>query len=375
MSVRLDAPGGLAMLPYRTGIITRQISPENPLGGKGAACRATPDPANPDLPHSAAALDLGRGWKVRPFIGLAAGSTAVLADIEGPGTISYLWLTSDLADHRALILRAYWDDEAAPSVEAPLGDFFAAGHSAAPHTVTSIPIVVGPSRGYSSYWPMPFRSHARLTLTNTAGEDARIVTYKVLYHLVDVGDDAAYFHAQWRSGRVPLDRPEHIVVDGIRGSGSYVGTSIAWAARSGGWWGEGEVKFFIDGDGEFPTIADTGTEDYFGGAWGFGFDAAVHAPGDITGERSFSAPYVGCPLAGVTTREGYRRYSLYRWHIPDAIGFERDLRVTIQSLGWNAAGDRYRPRDDDVASVAYWYQREPHAPFPIDDPSAAPRSG
>jgi hypothetical protein len=351
-------------LPYRAGIVTRQISPENPDGSKGGAGHAVPDPSNPDLPHSGAALDLGRGWKVRPFIGLAAGSTTTLADVIGPGSISYLWLTSDLLDYRSLILRCYWDDEAEPSVDSPLGDFFAMGHSAAPHTVTSIPVVVGPSRGCSSYWPMPFRRRARMTLSNVGPNDAKIVAYKVLYHQGEVGDDAAYFHAQWRSGVVPLDHPEHVILDDVAGEGVYVGTYLAWAARTGGWFGEGEVKFFIDGDGEFPTIADTGTEDYFGGAWGFGFDAHLHGPGEQTGERSFSAPYVGCPLAGATTREGYRRYSLYRWHIPDAIGFTRDLRVTVQSLGWNAAGDRYRPRDDEIASVAYWYQQEPHRPFP-----------
>jgi hypothetical protein len=355
--------GTLESLPRLLGVVTRQVSPENPDGSKGGAARADPDPSNPNLPHSAAALDLGRGWKVRPFITVPARSTAILADIAGPGTIRYLWITSDLVDYRSLVLRAFWDDETSASVESPLGDFFAMGHSTAPHTVTSMPVVVGPSRGCGSYWPMPFRRRARLTLENTGTTDARIVAYKVLYHAEPIGDDTGYFHAQWRSTRVNVERPEHVILDGVHGPGIYVGTYLAWAARSGGWWGEGEVKFFIDGDDEYPTIADTGTEDYFGGAWGFGFDASVLAPGDRTGEQSFSAPYCGCPLAGVTTREGYRRYSLYRWHIPDAIGFQDDLRVTVQSLGWQPSGDRYRPRDDDIASVAYWYQREPHLPF------------
>jgi len=350
------AAGSLAALPYMTGVVTRQISGENPTGAKGGGCQRDPDPSDPDLPHSGAALDLGRGWKVRPFTDLRAGQTKVLADIDGPGAISYIWIASDVARYNSLILRWYWDDDPEPSVEAPVGQFFAMGHDDAPHDVLSIPIVVAPSRGCSSYWPMPFRRHAKLTLENSGGQDAKVIAFKVLYRLHDVGDDAAYFHARYSASIPSLEQPEHTILDGVRGRGLYVGTSIAWGARSGGWWGEGEVKFYIDGDSEYPSIADSGTEDYFGGAWAFGMDSKVFAPGQVTGERPFNAPYLGCPLAGAVTRDGIRRYSLYRWHIPDGIGFESDLRVTIQSLGW-FPNKRLRPRDDEIASVAYWYQR------------------
>lgn len=355
MTRLIETLGDLARLPTQTGIVSRQVSPENPTGGKGMACLAVPDPDDPDLPHSAASVDLGRGWKVRPFLDLPAGRSVALADIPGPGTITHFWFTSDVLAFNALILRIWWDDDPKPAVEVPAGAFFAMGHDDVPHTVTSIPVTVGPSRGCACYWPMPFRLRARITLENTGLHDAKVIAYRVGYRQETVAGDVGYFHAAYRRSIPPDDRPEHVILDGVQGRGVYVGTSIAWTARSAGWWGEGELKFFIDGDGEFPTIADTGTEDYFGGAWGFGLDAPIHAPGDRAGELPFSGPYAGCPLVGVVTPDGMRRSSLYRWHIPDPIGFQEDLRVTVQSLGWFPTG-RYRPRDDDIASVAYWYQ-------------------
>ena len=156
------------------------------------------------------------------------------------------------------------------------------------------------------------------------------------------------------------DYPEHVIVDGIRGQGLYVGTYLAWTALSSGWWGEGEVKFYLDGDGQFPTMADNGTEDYFGGAWGFADFHSDH-------EMEFNAPYVGLPLARTNDTHGPRRFSLYRWHILDSIGFSSDLRVTVQALGWWPGG-HYEPLTDDIASVAYWYQLEPHSPYPLFPP-------
>ncbi|MHB9033476.1 MAG: glycoside hydrolase family 172 protein [Anaerolineae bacterium] len=346
----------LGMLPYNVGVPTRQISAENPTGEKGRACLWDPDPSDPNLAHSGAALDLGRGWKVRPFIPVKAGETVTLADIEGPGCINQFWITSDLADYRALVLRFYWDDEPGPSVETPLGDLFALGHDPAPHLVTSLPVTVGPHRACASYWQMPFRRRARIILENQHSKTANVVAYKVLYKLLPVPDEAAYFHAQWRRSTTRREQPEHVILDGVRGVGAYAGTYLAWTTRCQGWWGEGEVKFFIDGDGEFPTIADNGTEDYFGGAWGFAGRDGL--------EQAFSAPFNGLPLAQVNDPHGPRRYSLYRWHLLDNIGFSQDLRVTVQALGWWPNG-RYQPLEDDIASVAYWYQREPHASFPV----------
>jgi hypothetical protein len=355
--------GLLGSLPSAIGTETRQVSAENPTGEKGGGCRAEPDPGNPDLVHSRFAVGLGRGWKVRPFIRLPAGKTATLADIRGPGCISQVFLTSDLPQYRALVLRIHWDDEELPSVEVPLGDLFAMGHDAAPHTVSSLAVTVAPRRGCSCWWQMPFRTRARVTLEHRHGTDANVVAYRVLYHPGDVDPDAGYFHAQWRRGVPPAEHPEHEILGGVRGVGAYVGTYLAWTARSPGWWGEGEVKFWIDGDAEFPTMADNGTEDYFGGAWGFTDPAG--------NEQTFSAPFTGLSLATAPDDRGERRFSMYRWHLLDPVGFRQDLRVAVQSLGWNDGGT-YRPRADEIGSVAYWYQREPHAPFPAMPPVPDP---
>ena len=136
-----------------------------------------------------------------------------------------------------------------------------------------------------------------------------------------------------------------------------MGTYIAWGVNNSGWWGEGEVKFYLDGDHDFPTICGTGTEDYFGGAWNF-----EYPPGEY-GE--FSAPYSGLPqiLRPDGLYRSQQRFGLYRWHIMDPIRFQQDLRLTIQALGWRSEG-RYLPLQDDIASTAFWYQAEPHAPFP-----------
>lgn len=347
----------LSSLTQQAGIVTRQISPENPTGEKGRACLWDPNPDDPFLAHSGPATDLGRGWKVRPFIGLKSGETATIADIEGPGCINQFFITSDLPHYRCLILRIYWDDEPTPSVEVPLGDFFAIGHDGSPHTVHSLPVNVGTRRACQCYWQMPFRKRARITLENDGPEDAHIVAYKILYRLYPIPDDAAYFHAQWRRSLTRRDYPEHVILSDVSGKGVYVGTYLAWTALSRGWWGEGEVKFFLDGDGEFPTIADTGTEDYFGGAWCFYKDARTPP------EQVFNAPFCGLPLAAVDDNNSSRRFSLYRWHILDAIGFSENLKVTVQTLGWWPYR-KYQPLTDDVASVAYWYQLEPHQPFP-----------
>jgi hypothetical protein len=348
-------------LPHAVGIPTRQTSAENPTGAKGAGARWDPNPSDPDLPYSGPAVALGRSWKVRPYVPLAAGETLVLADVDGPGVIRHLFLTTDAPALRPLILRAWWDDEPTPSVEVPFGDFFGIGHDGVEYTYSSHPVTVAPARGCSSAWPMPFGTHARLTLTNEGETDARVVAYRVAWRQETVGPDTGRFHAQWRGTRTSPGSPEHTILDAV-GRGAYVGTSLALTARSPGWWGEGEVKFFLDDDGEFPTIVDNGTEDYFGGAWGFGRDLELPGSSGPGVETAYQSAFAGCPL--ITAPEGgIRRISAYRWHIPDPIGFERNIRVTVQALGWGDDG-RYAIRSDDLATVAYWYQTEPHASFP-----------
>lgn len=327
---------------------TRSISAENFTGEKGKGGMAT------EGTGASAARDLGQGWKVSPSISIPAQSTFNLAEIEGPGAITHIWMTTHVNHWRSLVLRFYWDDEETPSVEVPYGDFFCNGWRELA-LVSSLPITVAPNGGMNSYWEMPFRKSAKVTIENLSDENV-ILYYQIDYTLTEVPDDVAYFHAQWRRNN-PLPYKEvHTLLDGVKGRGHYVGTYIAWGVNNNGWWGEGEVKFYLDGDDEFPTICGTGTEDYFGGAWNW----------DVNREyRTYSTPYLG--MHQVIKPDGlYRsqqRFGMYRWHVRDPIRFEQDLRVTIQALGWRSGG-RYLPLQDDIASTAFWYQTEPHAPFP-----------
>jgi len=332
---------GLGSLPLLSDAVTRSISAENPSGTKGGGARAIPNEGDP-------ASMLGEGWKVRPCITLEPGTTTTLADISGPGIIQHIWITVDPRAYRDTVLRFYWDDEVEPSIEVPLGDFFCNGH-ALRYNVNSLPMAVNPSGGFNSYWPMPFHKHARITIESQHREAIGGFFYQITYALTEIPDNAAYFHAQWRQSMTTRQIPEHVILDGVKGQGHYVGTFLAWAQLSNGWWGEGEIKFFMDGDSSYPTICGTGTEDYFCGAWGFG------------GE-TYSTPFLGYPLYRKEPGE-VPLHGLYRWHIMDPIRFQSDLKVTIQALGW-WPNHKFQPLTDDIASVAYWYQAEPHAPFP-----------
>jgi len=336
----------LASLPVLTAARTRSVSAENPTGARGRGGMAVPDPTEAEFPDSARAADtLGRGWKVRPFLRVDKGQTATLMDVDGPGVIQHIWMVENLG--RAHVLRFYWDGEDRPSIEVPAPDFFAVGHGRfAP--VNSLAVVANPRNALNCYWPMPFRKHARVTLTNDSPDrDLTLLAYQITYAEVAVPEGVGSLHAQFRRARTDRRNP-YVILDGVTGRGRYVGTFLAWVQREKGWFGEGEVKFYLDGDREFPTICGTGTEDYFGGSYGF------PAP--------FSGPYSGTTLPANDGAEPPNFWSLYRWHIADPICFEQDLRVTIQALGWE--GPRYKKLADDVASVAYWYQAEPHAPFP-----------
>lgn len=169
-----------------------------------------------------------------------------------------------------------------------------------------------------------------------------------------------YFHAQYRRNQTTVEKPVYTILDDVHGKGCYVGTYLAWNSLNSSWWGEGEVKFYIDGDSSFPTMADNGTEDYFGGSFGFSpfnTDLAGNA------EQTFSTAYLGMPLAKTDHPSGGRRFSLYRWHIHDNIGFFSDLKVTVDTLGWWRKPG-LRPLSEEISSVAYWYQYEEHTGFP-----------
>jgi hypothetical protein len=328
---------------------TRSISPENFTGAKGGGGQAT------EGTGAKAARDLGKGWKVSPSVDIKAGETFTLADISGPGAIQHIWMTPT-GHWRFQILRIYWDGEATPSVEAPIGDFFASGWGKHGQ-ISSLAVAVNPGSAFNSYWTMPFRKSCRMTITNVGPKDATLY-YQITYALTDVPDDAAYFHAQFRRVNPLPYKSVYTVLDNVKGEGHYVGTHLAWGVKNDGWWGEGEIKFYMDGDTEFPTICGTGTEDYFCGSYDFE-NQETHR------YEPFTTPYTGLSL--VTRPDGLyqsqERFSLYRWHIMDPIRFGQDLRVTIQALGWRSDGT-YLPLQDDIASVAYWYQAEPHGAFP-----------
>jgi hypothetical protein len=328
---------------------TFSISPENFTGEKGKAAMAEKGNA------SAAARDLGQGWKVNPFIIIDPKQTFTLAEITGQGAIQHIWMTPT-GNWRYSILRMYWDDETQPSVEAPVGDFFAMGWGKyAP--LSSLAICVNPGSAFNSYWPMPFRKKAKITMENLDEQPMRLY-YQIDYTQTQVPRDAAYFHAQFRRVNPLPYKQVYTIVDNIKGRGHYVGTYMAWGVNSNGWWGEGEIKFYMDGDKEFPTIAGTGTEDYFCGSYNFENKEKKEY-------EEFTTPYTG--LIQVIKPDGLyvsqQRFGLYRWHIVDPVRYEQDLKITIQALGWRG-NRRYLPLMDDISSVAYWYQTEPHASFP-----------
>ena len=342
---------GLGNLARLSAAETRSISAENPTGAKGAGGQAT------EGTGAVCARELGQGWKISPSINLPGNTTVTLADVDGPGAIQQIWLTLHPTFWRRVVLRIYWDDETTPSVETPIGDFFCNGWGVRSN-VTSLPVAVNPAGGFNCYWEMPFRKHARITVENVSPDTLNGFYYQINYTLTEIPADRAYFHAQWRRSN-PLPYGEvHTLLDGVQGQGHYVGTYLAWGVNNNGWWGEGEIKFYIDGDNPWPTICGTGTEDYFGGAWGF----FKHPTKDPV-EQAFNAPFYGMSLAHTGSADGPRYFSLYRWHILDSIGFAQDLKVTVQALGW-WPGSQYEPLTDDIASVAFWYQTEPHGPFP-----------
>lgn len=334
---------------------TRSISPENRTGEKGKGGMTPLEEGS--AKH--AARELGQGWKVNPYLIVNSDSTIVLAEIEGPGAIQQIWMTPT-GHWRYTILRIYWDDETEPSVEVPVGDFFCA-EGGGFNQISSLAVCVNPGSAFNCYWIMPFRKKCKITLENIDEKPMRVY-YQVNYTLTDVPNDAAYFHAQFRRQNPVEYKQDYTLVDGIKGKGHYVGTWMLWQTNSRGWWGEGEIKFFMDGDKKFPTICGTGTEDYFCGSYGF---AQKRADGKW-GYVDYTTPYAGFAVSEPDDNlldMAQTRFKLYRWHITDPIRFDKDLKVTMQALGWRSGG-RYLPLRDDIASVAFWYQTEPHATFP-----------
>ncbi|RSX54441.1 glycoside hydrolase family 172 protein [Bifidobacterium samirii] len=352
--------------------VSRAITAENPTGAKGAGGKAS--------------SALGPSRKGSPCLNdIPAGATVTLADIDGPGAITHIWFTvdekttdADCFVLRDLVLRMYWDDETTPSVEAPLGDFFCCGFARA-CIVNSAPVAVVPNRGFNCYWHMPFARHARITIENQHANPIPALFYQIDYRIEDEAvaqaaesGELTYFHAQWRRQPITDLGHDYVVLDGVHGRGHYVGTYLALSTLERYWWGEGEMKFYIDGDEEYPTICGTGTEDYFGGSWSF-----ARQEHGRTVEQTYCTPYLGYPYYSRHDTLIHNDYhnddvppqrGFYRWHIPDPITFHHDLKVTLQQIGVGHRG--LFERRDDVTTVAYWYQTAGHTPFPALPPAS-----
>jgi len=349
-----------SMLPFLREGRSRSINWENQTGEKGKG--------------GMAASGLGASRKGSPCIPLVkAGETVTLAETAGPGVIQHIWMTvTNQASPRNryilrdLVVRIYWDGESAPSVESPLGDFFCCGFGVS-YLVNSMPVAVNPTRGFNCYFPMPFHKSMKITLENQCDEDVNAFFYQVDYCLLDkLPENTGYFHAQWRRQRLTEKAKDYVILDNVKGKGQYVGTYMALTTLERYWYGEGEIKFYLDGDQAYPTICGTGTEDYFGGAWSF----ATQKDGK-TVENTYCTPFLGYPYYSHHDSELHNDYhnddippqrSFYRWHIMDPVLFAEDIRVAIQQIGISYGG--LFERQDDVATVAYWYQAEPHIPFP-----------
>ena len=330
------------------GIRVRQVTAENVHGKAHSAAQAwfraeeslvesrrmgQPDSlAEPSHPF-------GQGFKVRPCLQMTAHSLVTLLDYDGPAVIRHFWCTTRVEALPQLVLRFYWDGAVTPAIEVPLGHFFCNAGAAYEGAVHSILVNVNPNHGLNCFIPMPFRKHGRCTLENLS--DSPLAFY-YSFSLTEeaVPEEEYYLHAYYHHEERTNPKEGYTILPKVVGCGRYLGTYLTWHQQSDGWWGEGEVKMFLDGDGAFPTLCGTGTEDYFGGAWNF--------------KRPFTAPFLGCPH--LEEEKAGSRHAMYRFHVPDPILFERELRVTCQCLGWGS-DESYRALEDEVSSLAYWYQK------------------
>ena len=333
--------------------VTRQISAENPTGIQGGGSKVNPDGEDISLPHISPASELGPGFKVRPYIQLEPGATVDIADIAGPAVVTGFFITSNISNINLLQLQCYWNHDVLPAVDVPVGAFFGTGHIVQTYNLFSHPVSVAPANGCTSYWAMPFEIHGRMTITNNSSQFVEIIAYRITYEVGAKMCEIPKFYAHYSSTQCSAYTPTHTVLNQESADGFYVGTTLYWTTQRKSWWGEGQIKFYLDGDKEFPSLVEAGTEDYFGGAWAFGKDAHHSQPNELF-EHEFCAPFFGAPFIE-TDENNMRRVSMYRWHIPDPIYFRDSLRIEVQSLGWGS-NKKYAIRDDLIASVAYWYQ-------------------
>jgi hypothetical protein len=278
----------------------------------------------------------------RDSLSIESGKTAILAEIKGPAAIHHIWVTiaAEAFYGRKIVLRVYWDGEDVPSVEAPIGDFFGVGHGLN-RDLASLPIACSSEgRARNCYWYMPFRWSCRVTVTNEGQRPVDAFYYYIDYReLEGLRPDAPYFHAQYRQEFPCLGQKNYVLLDAA-GAGHYVGCNLSVLQRTMGWWGEGDDMIYVDGE-TTPSLHGTGSEDYFSDAWGM---------------REGQHLFYGCPLQEEDFQPGSKA-TVYRFHIPDPVPFKKSIRVTIEHGHANDRSDYY-------SSVAYWYQTEPHVPYP-----------
>jgi hypothetical protein len=278
----------------------------------------------------------------RDALPIEPGATAILAEIQGLGAIHHIWVTiaAEPFYGRKLILRMYWDGEKNPSVEAPIGDFFGVGHGLN-RNFSSLPInCSSEGRARNCYWFMPFRRSAKVTVTNEGSQPVAAFYYYIDYRVLrELPPDTPSFHAQYRQEMPCLPDKNYLLLE-AEGRGHYAGCNLSILQRSMGWWGEGDDMIYVDGESS-PSLHGTGSEDYFSDAWGMREDENL---------------FYGCPLQEDDFQAGSKA-TVYRFHIPDPIPFQKSIRVTIEHGHANDRSDYY-------SSVSYWYQAEPHKPFP-----------
>lgn len=283
------------------------------------------------------------------------GQTHTLMDVKGPGVITHIWMTflgpevqgwapQGSATHQEMLLRIYWDGETKPSVEAPVGDFFANSFGKR-SSVVSVPVIVEDADSYNCFWHMPFRKSARVEIVNQSSKNINLLYYNIDWIQKPILGDTPYFHAQYRQ-EYPVENGKDYVVLETQGKGHYVGTVMSVRSRSPSWFGEGDEKIYIDNENR-PSIWGTGTEDYFLSAWGL---------------QTTSTPYFGTPYFDQWGIVGGHT-SAYRWHVNDPIVFQKGIKVTFEHWGWISPDENagyksmsWNEREDDFSSVAFWYQ-------------------
>ena len=310
-----------------TAVESRSISYENRTGAKGAGGKA--------------ASNLGVGRKGSPAVNIAAGATFELCDIKGPGIIRHIWVTTrgEPINLRSMMVRAYWEGQEHASIECPLGDFMGIAHGRVVAYQSAVHSV-GESAGMNIWLPMPFAKRARMTMTND-GKNSSVLFYQIDYTINDkLPRKCGRLHVLFRRENPTTLKKDFELLPPRKGAGRFIGSVIGIHPLSGNWWGEGEIKVYMDGDKEFPTICGTGSEDYVGLSWGI---------------QQTPFRYNGCSL----NKDGY--VCMYRWHLPDPIYWKKDCRVTIQQIGWRQG---LYERVDDWSCATFWYEPVPSEKLP-----------